>query len=92
MLQEKTTFSIPWKHAARHGWELDKDACLFKEWAIHTGEQARKWASAVLVTKYVILFDRKLYLTITFNFFLQVNMRKGRLAIPKLGKRISDVQ
>lgn len=31
-------FSIPWKHAARHGWELDKDACLFKKWAIHTGK------------------------------------------------------
>ncbi|KAM4727176.1 interferon regulatory factor 1b [Anableps anableps] len=36
--EEKTMFSIPWKHAARHGWELDKDACLFKEWAIHTGK------------------------------------------------------
>ncbi|XP_038162735.1 interferon regulatory factor 1b isoform X1 [Cyprinodon tularosa] len=36
--KEKTMFSIPWKHAARHGWELDKDACLFKEWAIHTGK------------------------------------------------------
>lgn len=34
-------FSIPWKHAARHGWELDKDACLFKKWAIHTGAQLR---------------------------------------------------
>lgn len=34
-------FSIPWKHAARHGWELDKDASLFKLWAIHTGERAR---------------------------------------------------
>lgn len=33
-------FSIPWKHAARHGWEVDKDACLFKEWAKHTGEKA----------------------------------------------------
>lgn len=32
-------FTIPWKHAARHGWELEKDASLFKEWAIHTGEQ-----------------------------------------------------
>lgn len=40
VLQEKTMFTIPWKHAARHGWELDKDASLFKEWAIHTGEQA----------------------------------------------------
>ncbi|XP_040907018.1 interferon regulatory factor 1b isoform X2 [Toxotes jaculatrix] len=36
--KDKTMFSIPWKHAARHGWELDKDACLFKEWAIHTGK------------------------------------------------------
>ena len=41
ILQEKTMFSIPWKHAARHGWELDKDASLFKLWAIHTGERAR---------------------------------------------------
>ncbi|KAM9728815.1 interferon regulatory factor 1b [Menidia menidia] len=36
--KEKTMFSIPWKHAARHGWELNKDASLFKEWAIHTGK------------------------------------------------------
>ncbi|XP_076607453.1 interferon regulatory factor 1-like isoform X1 [Chaetodon auriga] len=36
--KDKTVFTIPWKHAARHGWELDKDACLFKEWAIHTGK------------------------------------------------------
>lgn len=32
-------FSIPWKHAARHGWAIEKDASLFKLWAIHTGEQ-----------------------------------------------------
>lgn len=36
--KEKSTFSIPWKHAARHGWELHKDASLFKLWAIHTGK------------------------------------------------------
>ncbi|XP_069002073.1 interferon regulatory factor 1b [Embiotoca jacksoni] len=36
--KDNTMFSIPWKHAARHGWELDKDACLFKMWAIHTGK------------------------------------------------------
>nr|XP_057943021.1 interferon regulatory factor 1b isoform X2 [Doryrhamphus excisus] len=36
--KEKTMFSIPWKHAARHGWDMDKDACLFKQWAIHTGK------------------------------------------------------
>ncbi|XP_067231627.1 interferon regulatory factor 1b isoform X3 [Chanodichthys erythropterus] len=36
--KEEKMFSIPWKHAARHGWEVDKDACLFKQWAIHTGK------------------------------------------------------
>ncbi|XP_034540459.1 interferon regulatory factor 1b [Notolabrus celidotus] len=36
--KDKTMFSIPWKHAARHGWEVDKDACLFKKWAVHTGK------------------------------------------------------
>ncbi|KAF4098124.1 interferon regulatory factor 1b [Onychostoma macrolepis] len=36
--KEEMMFSIPWKHAARHGWEVDKDACLFKQWAIHTGK------------------------------------------------------
>ncbi|XP_063060006.1 interferon regulatory factor 1b [Engraulis encrasicolus] len=36
--KDKKLFSIPWKHAARHGWQVDKDASLFKEWAIHTGK------------------------------------------------------
>lgn len=36
--KEKTMFCVPWKHAARHGWEMSKDASLFKEWAIHTGK------------------------------------------------------
>ncbi|XP_034746158.1 interferon regulatory factor 1b isoform X1 [Etheostoma cragini] len=36
--KDKKMFAVPWKHAARHGWELDKDACLFKQWAIHTGK------------------------------------------------------
>ncbi|XP_078006497.1 interferon regulatory factor 1 isoform X2 [Phascolarctos cinereus] len=31
------TFQIPWKHAAKHGWDINKDACLFRSWAIHTG-------------------------------------------------------
>ncbi|XP_077597441.1 uncharacterized protein LOC144213063 [Stigmatopora nigra] len=38
--EEKTMFSIPWKHAARFGWDVDKDAFLFKMWAIHTGKYA----------------------------------------------------
>ncbi|CAL8264330.1 unnamed protein product [Lota lota] len=36
--KEKKTFQIPWMHAARHGWDLQKDAPLFMKWAIHTGK------------------------------------------------------
>lgn len=36
-LQEKKIFQIPWMHAARHGWDMEKDAPLFRNWAIHTG-------------------------------------------------------
>lgn len=25
-------------HAARHGWDVEKDAPLFRNWAIHTGK------------------------------------------------------
>lgn len=40
-IDDKTkTLRIPWKHAARHGWSRDKDASLFKEWAIHTSKFA----------------------------------------------------
>ncbi|KAM9788585.1 uncharacterized protein ACB057_013131 [Neosynchiropus ocellatus] len=35
---EKTMFTIPWKHAARQGWEMSRDACLFRDWALHTGK------------------------------------------------------
>ncbi|KAM9329336.1 interferon regulatory factor 2 [Gastrophryne carolinensis] len=36
--KEQKIFQIPWMHAARHGWDLDKDAPLFRNWAIHTGK------------------------------------------------------
>ncbi|KAK3572828.1 hypothetical protein QTP86_007820 [Hemibagrus guttatus] len=36
--KEEKIFQIPWIHAARHGWDLDKDAPLFMNWAIHTGK------------------------------------------------------
>ncbi|KAK3507360.1 hypothetical protein QTP70_014817 [Hemibagrus guttatus] len=35
--EDSQIFQIPWKHAARHGWNIDKDATLFRNWAIHTG-------------------------------------------------------
>ncbi|XP_053317925.1 interferon regulatory factor 1 isoform X2 [Spea bombifrons] len=36
--KEEMIFQIPWKHAARQGWDINKDACLFRSWAIHTGK------------------------------------------------------
>nr|WBA88920.1 interferon regulatory factor 2 [Epinephelus akaara] len=36
--EEKRIFQIPWMHAARHGWDLEKDAPLFMRWAVHTGK------------------------------------------------------
>ncbi|XP_016341024.1 interferon regulatory factor 2 isoform X2 [Sinocyclocheilus anshuiensis] len=36
--KEKKLFQIPWMHAARHGWDVEKDAPLFRNWAIHTGK------------------------------------------------------
>ncbi|XP_069055502.1 interferon regulatory factor 2 isoform X1 [Pleurodeles waltl] len=36
--EEQKIFQIPWMHAARHGWDVEKDAPLFRNWAIHTGK------------------------------------------------------
>ncbi|XP_076845587.1 interferon regulatory factor 2a [Brachyhypopomus gauderio] len=36
--EKEKIFQIPWMHAARHGWDLDKDAPLFMNWAVHTGK------------------------------------------------------
>lgn len=36
--KERQIVRIPWKHAARHGWIKDRDASLFKAWAIHTSK------------------------------------------------------
>nr|XP_030139823.1 interferon regulatory factor 1 isoform X2 [Taeniopygia guttata] len=39
--KEKRIFQIPWKHAAKHGWDMEKDACLFRSWAIHTERKSK---------------------------------------------------
>ena len=31
-------FRVPWKHASRHGWDIDRDASIFKMWAVYTGK------------------------------------------------------
>ena len=35
--RDEGTFKVSWKHASRQGWSMDLDACVFREWAIHTG-------------------------------------------------------
>ncbi|XP_057560045.1 interferon regulatory factor 4-like [Hippopotamus amphibius kiboko] len=34
----KTLFRIPWKHAARQGYQAQQDAALFRAWAIYKGK------------------------------------------------------
>ena len=36
--KEKTQVKIPWTHGSRHEFDAGKDSCLFRRWAIHTGE------------------------------------------------------
>ncbi|XP_062567150.1 interferon regulatory factor 1-like isoform X2 [Saccostrea cucullata] len=36
--QERETFRISWRHAARQGWDPEVDAGLFELWAKHTGK------------------------------------------------------
>ena len=35
---EKTIFKVPWIHAKKRGYNRERDAALFKEWAIHSGK------------------------------------------------------
>ncbi|XP_054627137.1 interferon regulatory factor 1-like [Dunckerocampus dactyliophorus] len=35
--KSEKVFQIPWKHAARQSWSIDRDATLFRSWAMHTG-------------------------------------------------------
>lgn len=48
--QSALIFQIPWKHAARHGWSIDRDATLFRSWAMHTGRNPQQHLSSVLTT------------------------------------------
>ena len=35
--QEKMIFRVPWVHAKKRDYNQERDAALFKEWAIHSG-------------------------------------------------------
>ena len=34
----KTVFRVPWIHAKKRGYNRERDAALFREWALHTGK------------------------------------------------------
>jgi len=36
--QEKTIFRVPWIHAKKRGYCKERDAALFREWALHSGK------------------------------------------------------
>ena len=35
--QEAAIFRVPWVHAKKRDYNQERDAALFKEWAIHSG-------------------------------------------------------
>ena len=37
MDQEKMVFRVPWVHAKKRDYNQERDAALFREWAIHSG-------------------------------------------------------
>ena len=39
--KEQNKFKVPWRHAKKKGYNRDRDAALFKEWAIFTGKFAK---------------------------------------------------
>lgn len=36
--QEQMVFRVPWIHAKKRDYNQERDAALFREWAIHSGE------------------------------------------------------
>ena len=43
-------------HAARHGWDVEKDAPLFRNWAIHTGINPALFIEPSTVVFFVVVF------------------------------------
>ena len=39
--QEQMIFRVPWIHAKKRDYNQERDAALFREWAIHSGEGGR---------------------------------------------------
>lgn len=70
-------------HAARHGWDVEKDAPLFRNWAIHTGIGTLFFAGQIftlfsLLKLHFPYFLSVLLLTQRVNLSLQIC---GRLSV-----------
>jgi len=39
--KEKMVFRVPWIHAKKRDYNQERDAALFREWAIHSGERTK---------------------------------------------------
>lgn len=39
--KEQSKFKVPWRHAKKKGYNRERDAALFKEWALYTGKYAK---------------------------------------------------
>eukprot|EP00800_Vazella_pourtalesii_P012109 TRINITY_DN287_c0_g2_i3.p1 TRINITY_DN287_c0_g2~~TRINITY_DN287_c0_g2_i3.p1 ORF type:complete len:508 (+),score=96.19 TRINITY_DN287_c0_g2_i3:64-1587(+) len=47
LTEEKTLFSVPWKHAREKTYCMDKDAALYKEWASYSGKHRKSEANPI---------------------------------------------
>lgn len=65
--QEKKIFQIPWMHAARHGWDVEKDAPLFRNWAIHTGMETYFYWGGFLLNFSIFLIDTTFCFAVLFD-------------------------
>lgn len=65
--QEKKIFQIPWMHAARHGWDVEKDAPLFRNWAIHTGIGTLFFAGQIFTLFSLLQLHFSLFLVFAFT-------------------------
>jgi hypothetical protein len=56
--QEKMVFRVPWIHAKKRDYNQERDAALFREWAIHSGKNATTKYSSI-PTKLILITIKK---------------------------------
>ncbi len=46
--QEQAIFRVPWIHAKKRDYNQERDAALFREWALHSGEQSHAMVAQLI--------------------------------------------